>query len=277
MLGLNLNWGTELLDDLVDSLLTSVSLSNLTAMLGERWDPTAHQMLFPSLPGWATKQQNKHANAETFPQWFSWPLWLLPQRLRVTRKSVTNKDDFTSSCWVGSTHHLAAEHLSGTAKNTLKKIHCQCWQDRKYRQKHLCVWAEYSCTWAAKEVFMVYMPECHHLSMSGWKRRERQQNSTSFNLWKTSITQWHFQKAFCTDISSLKVCSISCSPSVQLALHISTVYATCDLTSPEETAVPLQDIIVPITLLATLMWATGSGAEHKSALHPLQGKITQVS
>lgn len=121
MLGLNLNWGTELLDDLVGSLLTSVSLSNLTALLGERWDPTAHQMPCPSLPGWATKQQNKHANTETFPQWFSWPPWLLPQRLRVTRKSVTNKDDFTCSCWVGSTHQLAAEHPSGTAKNTLKK------------------------------------------------------------------------------------------------------------------------------------------------------------
>lgn len=98
------------------------------------------------------------------------------------------------------------------------------------------------------------------------------------NLWKTSTTRWCFPKTFCTVISSLNVRSIPCSPSVQLALHTSTD-SLCSSWSdfPRGNSCLTVRYYCPITLQATLMWASGSGTECKSAVHPLQSKITQVS
>lgn len=103
-------------------------------------------------------------------------------------------------------------------KNTLPVLARQ-----KVPARSTCVCAEHSCTWATKEVSVVYMPECCHTEHiwleKGGKASKIQQGS---NPWKTSITHWHFPKTFWTVISSLKVRSIPCSPWIQLALHTST-------------------------------------------------------
>lgn len=109
----------------------------------------------PSLPGWATKQQNKHANTESFPQWFNWPLWLLPQRLRVTRKSVRTR---MISLVLGGLHslfsHHRLEHPCGIAKNALKKYTASVGKTES-TGRSTCVCAEHSCTWTTKDVSMV--------------------------------------------------------------------------------------------------------------------------
>lgn len=54
-----------------------------------------------------------------------------------------NKDDFTCSGWVGSTHRLAAEHPCGIAKNALKTYIASAGKTDSTGKKHLCVcWAQ---------------------------------------------------------------------------------------------------------------------------------------
>lgn len=142
MLGLSLNWGIESLDDLEDSLLTSVSLSNPTALLGKGRT---------SLHTWGCAQafQAKLQNSK---------ISMLIQK-HFLNDSADPSDFFLKGWeWPGSQwgRRMISLVLAGWALLTVWlqkmwvglpkipwKIHCQCWQDRKYKQKHLCVcWAQ---------------------------------------------------------------------------------------------------------------------------------------
>lgn len=139
---------------------------------------------------------------------------------------MRKKDDFTCSCWVGSTHCLATENLSGIAKNSLKNTLPVLARQKVQAEAPVCVLST-----AVHGLLKFPWCTCQSaatLSMSGWERRERQQNSTRFKSMEDKHHSLTFSKDFCTVISSLKLRSIPCSPSVQLVLHISTD-SLCDL------------------------------------------------
>lgn len=121
---------------------------------------------------------------------------------------------------MGSTQHLAAENLSGIAKNGFKNTLPVLARQKVQAEAPVCVLST-----AVHGLLKFPWCTCQSaamLSMSGWERGERQQNSMRFKSMEDKHHSWTFSKDFCTVISSQKVRNIPCSPSVQLALHIST-------------------------------------------------------